>query len=74
MENNILLDGQWKLYIATNRKYKEALTQVTEEKQLFEKGIESIDAAVPGNFELDMQKAGLIEDLYIDDNVSDELK
>lgn len=73
-ENSILLDGQWKLYIAANRKYREALTDVTEEKHLLEKNINAIDATVPGNFELDMQKAGLIDDLFFDDNILEELK
>lgn len=73
-ENSILLDGKWKLYIAENKEYRETLTDVAEEKQLCDKGVESIDATVPGNFELDMQKAGLIEDLFFDDNILDEIK
>lgn len=73
-ENSVLLDGMWKLYIVTNKKYRELLSNVTKEKQLSKNGIKAIKATVPGNFELDMQKAGLIDDLYFDDNILDELK
>ncbi len=69
MENwNKVLDGEWKLGICEDKdlNYNEipvCLCEVRNQKFLI------IDACVPGNFELDMQKAGLLPDLFFGKNL-----
>lgn len=65
-KQKICLDGVWNLYIAQNKDCKSFAQDVSNQKQLKKRGISRIDGTVPGNFELDMQKAGLIGDLYYD--------
>jgi beta-mannosidase len=61
------LDGDWKLAFIKNSKY------VYEPKVMsdLEQNFTCIAAKVPGNFELDLQRAGIIEDLYFGKNVLD---
>ncbi len=66
------LDGEWRLYIAENKNCKDFADEISTEKELKKKGLKSIAGTVPGNFELDMQRAGqLPENLYYDTNVLD---
>ncbi len=72
MKQLIDLNGKWNLYLAphsqvrdTNIHYNEVLNpQKLPENIDFIK----IDAEVPGNFELDMQRAGLLPDLFMGTN------
>lgn len=65
------LDGDWRLYILENKIYKKYTKIISTENQLKDLEIECINGSVPGNFEIDMQNAGLINDLYYDVNVLD---
>lgn len=58
------LNGEWKLYIEENCKCKDYAEAVATESELLQKGLAAIGGSVPGNFELDMQRAGLIGEPY----------
>ena len=60
------LDGKWKLYIEENKNCKEYASYISCERALKNREILCIDGSVPGNFELDLQKAGLCKDLFYD--------
>ena len=66
--NGICLDGMWKLYYEQNSLCKEYAYNISSVSELKKTGIKSIDASVPGNFELDMQREGLLPDLYFGKN------
>ena len=61
------LDGEWALYIAENRAVKSAALPVSE-AQLTGDAYTKIPGRVPGNFELDMERAGLAPDLFFGTN------
>ena len=63
-----VLNKNWRLYIAENQNCRAFADNIFNEKALKEYGIKPISASVPGNFELDMQKAGLIDDPFYADN------
>lgn len=58
------LNGEWNLYIAEHSKCSAFANTINSEKQLQEKEIDFIKGSVPGNFELDMLRAGLIDDPF----------
>ncbi|MBQ8309599.1 MAG: hypothetical protein IJX80_01135, partial [Clostridia bacterium] len=62
------LDGEWNLYIAENKHCQAFAHTLCTEAQLAETDFVKIAGCVPGNFELDMQAAGLIPDLYFGEN------
>lgn len=64
-----LLDGKWGLVIAENYKVKQDNFNPKSISELDNCKYVSIDGTVPGNFELDMIKAGILEDLYYSTNV-----
>lgn len=66
--NGICLDGVWKLYYEENCSCKDNAENIVSIRDLQQAGFKSINAAVPGNFELDMQKEGLLPDLYFGKN------
>lgn len=68
------LSGTWRLYIAEHRNCKDYAHMIFCEKELKKKGLTAIDGTVPGNFELDMEKAGLIGDLFYDVNTLEAQK
>lgn len=57
MEHTISLNGEWKLYF-----YEEHTADICTPDQLIASGIAPISAAVPGNVELDLSRAGLLPD------------
>ena len=61
------LDGEWRLYLCENKDYS-GTEPITTEQQLKLRGYRKISARVPGNFELDLERAGLLEDLFYDQN------
>ena len=67
MKKKILLDGAWDLYIAEH----EAVSNVEYPtcQELSNSGIEKIAGNVPGNFELDMCAAGLLDDPFFGKNI-----
>ena len=58
------LDGQWKLGLIDNSELVKRNIAITSANQLKQSGITVIPGSVPGNFELDMQTAGMIEDPF----------
>lgn len=68
MIDKTLLNGEWRLYIAENKDCVQYADSVNTEKALKKKGLSSISAVVPGNFELDMFRAGLIDDPFYSQN------
>ena len=64
------LGGTWRLYIAENSQCAGA--EASSEKELA--GYTCIPGSVPGNFELDMFKAGLIPDPFCATNAWDMRK
>lgn len=62
------LNGKWKLYIAENKDCSDFADEIADEASLKACNIEAIPADVPGNFELDMYKAGLIGDPFYGEN------
>ena len=72
MKQLIDLNGKWQLYMAphnqvkgTDVHYKEVLDIENLPENI---DFVNIDAQVPGNFELDMQKAGLLPDIFMGTN------
>ncbi len=62
--NKTELSGSWKLFYAENRnvkKMRECITTTADAQRLI---YSSVDAVVPGNFERDLERAGLIGDPY----------
>ncbi|MBQ0111379.1 MAG: hypothetical protein KBS41_05600 [Oscillospiraceae bacterium] len=67
---NVSLNGIWKLFIAQNKDVKEKSQNFTCAKELLNDGLTAIEGSVPGNFELDLQKAtGDTTDYFAYDNV-----
>jgi len=67
--NKIYLDGEWSLYVMPHDELGEK--QFNSWAQLSESGMQKIPAKVPGNFELDLQRAGLIDDPFMGMNTLD---
>ena len=63
-----MLNGNWRLYIEENKNCADYADSIFCEKALRRKKIKAIDAVVPGNFELDMYRAGLIDDPFYSQN------
>lgn len=63
------LDGIWTMAIGQNDFVKEKNIKITTIEELNKSGLVIIPANVPGNFELDMQNAGLIEDPFFGTNI-----
>lgn len=58
------LNGNWKLVCLPQRE-----SAITHPEQLQSCGLAVLDAAVPGNVELDLWKAGMLSDPYKGDNI-----
>ena len=67
----VSLDGKWNLVIAKNKEVLENNFSPVSIDMLKNSGFLSIPASVPGNFELDMQKAGLINEPFFSTNILD---
>ena len=61
---NISLDGSWQLYF-----FPEQDSPIKHPDDLQKSGAKSIPAEVPGNVELDLQRAGLIPEPFYADNM-----
>lgn len=64
----------WKTAYIENYKYKELDKKPKTIKEIQDAGWDIIPAEVPGNFELDLQRAGILDDLYFSDNVYEAQK
>ncbi len=67
-EGRLCLNGVWRLYIAENRECDAFADDLCTYAELEKSGFLQIDGRVPGNFELDVQAAGLLPDLYFGEN------
>ncbi len=65
-DKKIMLDGEWRLYYAENRHIKAVLSKSEPicEKGLMGLGLPYVTAQVPGNFELDFLRAGIIDEPF----------
>ena len=74
--SKLTLDGKWQLYIEENKNCKAYASDIVNEAQLKEKNLKSIVGTVPGNFEIDLMREGLIPDVFCDLNplVAQELE
>lgn len=68
------LDGYWKLYIESNEKVRNDGFELNKNNKLEQSGYLCIDGKVPGNFELDMMREGIIEDLFFGENILEAQK
>lgn len=68
MKKMLDLNGKWSLYIVPNKEVKRLGLIGKTENELKEAGISRIDGSVPGNFELDMMREGLLPDLFFGEN------
>lgn len=69
---SLILNGSWLLAILPDSKFRRCLIKEEEWASLPAwklAGAVDIPATVPGNFELDMLAAGLIDDPFINDNI-----
>ena len=66
--SKICLDGKWNLYIEENKNCRDFASLISSEEELKNRGINKIEGTVPGNFEIDMMREGLIPDLFSDLN------
>ena len=62
------LNGRIELYIAKNCDCKNSAFTFSNEKELILAGFMHIEAQIPGNFELDMQRNGLLDDIFFGTN------
>ena len=70
---SVCLDGNWELFIEENRNLSKEEVYKTE-KELKKASFLHIIGTVPGNFELDMQREGLIPDLFYSTQVLEAKK
>lgn len=63
-----LFPEKWRLYIVENNVCSKFANEINCESMLKSYGFQPIEATVPGNFELDMEKAGLIDNPFYADN------
>ncbi|MBE6611396.1 MAG: hypothetical protein E7632_02785, partial [Ruminococcaceae bacterium] len=70
----ISLDGDWKLTYVENKRFKTEGRDISTIAKVNAAGWNSVDAKVPGNFELDFQRAGMIDDPYYGTNFIDNYK
>ncbi len=70
MKQIISLDGAWRFYYAPNREVKKALPfAILTEESLQALGYPSVAATVPGNFELDLCRGGVIGEPFYASNI-----
>ena len=71
-EKKVSLNGQWTLFFEENKNLKR--DNFTCLKELKKSGLKSVPATVPGNFEIDLEKAGIIDDIFFGNNPLDAQK
>ena len=64
MKQLMNLNGDWTLYVAPNATVKQAELDAVTAAELEQSGFTKVPAQVPGNFELDLQRAGLFPDPF----------
>ena len=68
------LDGGWKLRYVENKRFRKENKDISTIAALKLTGWQSVDAVVPGNFELDFERAGLISDPFFGCNTIENEK
>ena len=68
MRKSVPVTG-WRVTFAPNETVKKQAFAPKTVNETLSGGFETVDAAVPGNFELDLMRAGRLPDLYYGDNV-----
>ena len=68
------LDGGWKLRYVENKRFRKENKDISTIAALKLTGWKSVDAVVPGNFELDFERAGLISDPFFGCNTIENEK
>ena len=71
-ENKTSLNGSWTLFFEENKKLKNLVPRSL--KELKKTGFKNVEAIVPGNFEIDLNKAGVIDDVFFGENPLDAQK
>lgn len=64
-----VLDGVWTLGICPNETYKKEKVDICNLQDLCSSGITVIEGRVPGNYEIDLEKAGIIDDPFYGKNL-----
>ena len=67
-QNEQSLNGTWKLYLAEHSTVRRLKFPLSTRRDLEMAGFQCVDGTVPGNFELDLQAAGLLEDPFFGTN------
>ncbi|MBR0234884.1 MAG: hypothetical protein IJQ37_00280 [Clostridia bacterium] len=62
------ISSGWRLYYAENAACRDYADKITSEAELISRGLENVAASVPGNFVLDLFRAGKIPDPIYADN------
>lgn len=68
------LNGIWRLGICTQEEYRVLGDGIRSLKELKESGIRLIDGSVPGNYEIDLEREGLISDPFYGKNPMEALE
>lgn len=68
IHKEICLDGVWRLYIAPHGKVRALDRLPCTGQELARSGFTVLNGTVPGNFELDMMRQGMLPDLFFGEN------
>lgn len=68
------LDGDWNLYLAENSVFQSVPGEPRNEREVRSRGYLCVPAKVPGNYEIDLMRAGLMKDLFFGENVLEAQK
>lgn len=68
MSDILCLDGAWRLYLAPHAKTRALPSLPVTAAALAASGFTSLEGSVPGNFEIDMMRRGMLPDLYFGEN------
>lgn len=72
--NRYSLCGDWTLYYVENKRFNAEKIDVSTITAVKNSGWDSVPAVVPGNFERDFERAGLIGDTYFGTNALDNYR
>lgn len=69
LNKNVLLNGEWSMYIAKDCEYQKTAVNPKTEKDLQNTSFSNLNATVPGNFELELEKANILPEIFYGNNV-----
>ncbi|MBO5219730.1 MAG: glycoside hydrolase family 2 [Clostridia bacterium] len=73
-ETRFTLDGAWRLAMIKNEELKKSPVDFSTPASIAAAGLTTIDAVVPGNVEIDLERAGIIDDPFFGTNQWDSRK